>query len=469
MLPLYPRSLLLLLSLFLSAIFLTGCKKEWLDAKSDKSLVVPSTLSDFQAILDYADIMNGRGASSGTSGVIPALGEIGADNYYINSSYWESSTEIDRNAYIWKKDIFNGMPSNDWNFPYRVVYYANTALDGLNKIERTNNNAAQWDNIRGSALFFRAHMFYQIAQVFAPPYDSATAPQLAGIPLKLSSDINEKPGRADLEASYFRIITDLKDATTLLPQTAILKTRPSRAAAFALLARAYLSMGNYSPALDYADSCLSIYSTLIDYRDYSATASYPFPLYNDETIFFSSLVGGHTIISSTARCKVDTSLYRSYDNHDLRKTLFFKFNSSSDITYKGSYVGSSLLFGGIATDEVYLIKAECLARLGKTQEALKYLNILLEKRWDSSFASIQGGDSDSVLKIILDERRKELPFRALRWTDLRRLNKNTQTETALQRYIENQTYQLLPNSNLYTYPIPDNVISLSGISQNVRN
>ncbi|MBN8856731.1 MAG: RagB/SusD family nutrient uptake outer membrane protein, partial [Sphingobacteriales bacterium] len=76
--------------------------------------------------------------------------------------------------------------------------------------------------------------------------------------------------------------------------------------------------------------------------------------------------------------------------------------------------------------------------------------------------------SAQALDTILVERRKELPFRGVRWTDLRRLNLEGRTIT-LTRVLNGTTYQLPPNSKLYTLPIPPDVIIFNpNMKQNPR-
>jgi len=79
------------------------------------------------------------------------------------------------------------------------------------------------------------------------------------------------------------------------------------------------------------------------------------------------------------------------------------------------------------------------------------------------------GDTDNVLKLIVEERRKELAFRGgIRWGDLKRLNRVPELATELTRKIDGQTYRLQPNDPRYSFLIPADVISLSGINQNDR-
>ncbi|MGN0019982.1 MAG: RagB/SusD family nutrient uptake outer membrane protein, partial [Sphingobacterium hotanense] len=119
--------------------------------------------------------------------------------------------------------------------------------------------------------------------------------------------------------------------------------------------------------------------------------------------------------------------------------------------------------------ELLLIRAECFARLGKISQALQNLNALLAKRWKSgSFVPFSEKTPEDALKIILDERRKELVFRGLRWSDLKRLNKEPRFAVTLKKTIADKEYVLPPNDNRYVFPIPSAVIKMSGIEQNPR-
>ncbi len=449
------RTILFLLSLI--AFTGTGCKK-YLDAKPDKSLVIPRTLKDAQALLDNSYLMNIEA---------PTAGEASADNYYLSDeSYNALYSQAYKNLYNWGDEISLNLYPSDWEIGYDQAYPCNVALETLSGVARTTENAAAWDNVEGSALYYRANAFLKVAYTWALAYDSATAATGLGIPLRLHSDFNEVSQRASVQETYDRVISDLTTAMPLLPVTPLFRTRPGKPAAYALLARTYLAMGNYADAGRYANSSLQLYHTLLNYNAIDSNAVYPFEQLNAETVLLSSGYGA-TIDEYTA--KIDTSLYDSYDDNDLRKILFFRANDDGSHAFRGTYVGGYGVFTGIATDEAYLMRAECYARTGNVTEALADLNILLLNRYRTgTYQPFAMNNAVELLDIILKERRKELLMRDLRWMDVKRLNKESRYAVTLTRFINGIKITLPSNDPRYALPLPRTVIELTGMPQNPR-
>lgn len=381
-----------------------SCKK-YLDAKPDKKLELPTTIADVQALLDNESIMNLNN---------PGTGEISADNYYLTDAAWASVSNLSqRNMYIWGSDItLNDLP-NHWSRLYDIVGVANVALESISKITPASNEQNGWNNVKGSALVYRAKSFLTVAGFWAKTYDKNTAATDLGIPLRLSSNYETRTTRSTMQETYDQIINDLKEAALILPPHPQHVMRPSEAAAFGLLARTCLMMGKYDSAGSYADKCLAISGNLLDYNTLNSNAATPISKFNAEVIMHSRVPVPTILLNTKAR--IDSVLYQSYYSNDLRKKVFFKNNGNGSYAFKGSYDHGIALFNGIATDEIYLIKAECLAREGNIQPAMNTLNKLLIMRWKTgTFIPLTAVDMQSALVIILTERRKELVFRDLR-------------------------------------------------------
>jgi hypothetical protein len=435
-------------------LFLNACRK-YLDTKPDNKMVVPSTIKDLQAMLDDVATMNLSW---------PIAGEVAADDYYLLSSSWSGLSSItDRENYIWKDDVSNDM---DWSLSYRIVFKANVVLEKLNDIDPAPGEKDEWLRLKGSALFYRAFAFYMIAQEFTLPYDPNTAQTALGIPLRLTADVNETSARASVENTYATIISDLENAARLLPVSTSYKTRPSRLAAFALLSRVHLTVGDYAKACSLADSCVTNGAQLLDYNDLNPNSAEPLKRFNDEVIFH--VAANYSYSLDPSNCKVDTALFMSYTDTDLRKQFFFRINADGSKAFHGNYDGSNSyqLFTGLATDEVILTMAESLVRIGKNMQALQTLNDFLKRRHDKvRFTPATEIDKDHLLSIILSERRKELPFRAVRWGDLRRLNTIGATSITVNRQLNGVTYTLPPHDPRYAMQIPNNVTAIVPIIQ----
>lgn len=443
---------------------LIGCSKsEFLGENPNRSQIVPTTLADFQAILDRDIEMNGVGSTA--RGPVPGIGEAASDSYYVTDADFNGMLQPQiQNYYLWAAKPYVGDAVYDWDYPYLVIFSTNVVLKGLEDLSPQSVDVRQYNAVRGQALFHRAHAYFQLAQIFAPPYHKDNVAGKWGLPLRLEADLNERIKRSTLQETYDFIIGDLSEAKSLLTTDVQIRTRPSKQAAFGLLARTYLIMQDYELAYAYADSCLHLAGNLLDYNEVNAQLPYPFvdgSQEHGEVIFACNMIS-RPLMSYPFRptfARVDSLLYASYHEHDLRKKVFFN-QEKNGVSFKGSYDGREYNFAGLASDEVSLIRAEAAARLGNTEQALDDLNRLKMARWDKkvTFQHYTANTPEEVLLHVLDERKKELLFRGLRWSDLRRLNLEGRQIT-IERRIKGEIYNLLPNDPRYVYPIPNEVIA----------
>ncbi|MBB5438807.1 hypothetical protein HDC92_002488 [Pedobacter sp. AK017] len=453
----------ILFIVLLPCSLLYSCKKGFLEVKPQSNIVVPSNLEDLQRLLD----------NSLVNSAFPGLGQLSSDEYYYTYTTWQSYPAIERNLYIWTDNVYQDQSNNgDWNSGFQAIYYANAVLDGLNNVEKTSDNSNSWDNVKGGALFHRANRYAALLDVFTLPYEQTKASELLGLPIRTTADVSQLKQRSTLKETYDFVIKDLKNSIPLLPVgPGSSRVRASKAASFALLARIYLNMKDYSNAKINADSSLLCYNKLINYNTLSTTTNTPFSDVHDEMVMYDlrniydSTRPGYIRTTNFA----DPTLYSFYGANDLRKIIFFLSpNSDGTVLTKALYNSRQQNFGGIAVDEVYLIKAECLARANEVPESLSILNALLINRWKSNtFIPFTVSDSNAALQLVLLERRKELISRGFRWSDVRRLNTEGANIT-LRRNLNGIIYELSPNSNKYALLIPPDEINSSGIQQNIR-
>ncbi|HEX7844215.1 MAG TPA: RagB/SusD family nutrient uptake outer membrane protein [Chitinophagaceae bacterium] len=437
-------------------ISLPSCKK-YLEKKPNQQWVIPATLQDAQALMDNYFSFNTNFSMRG----LQADGD-----FYALDNYYNTLSTNSQDNYRWEKELYN---DNEWTYMYRLALNSNIAMETVQKIIPAQSEVNMYREVLGAAHFHRANAFYHLLQYYAEPYEKSTAMQKPGIPLRLSSDINIPSTRATLENSWQQVIADLKQSAAMLPLTVSSLARPSRKAAYAVLARTFLAMEDYPQAGLYADSCLQFQNTLINYNTLNDAAANPFTQFSAEVIFSSVTIGLGLLTVTNGRC--DSLLYGSYHANDLRRTCFFKSNGTNTWGFRGNYDGGtgSSFFCGPAVDEMYLVRAECFARAGNTTAAMNDLNALLLTRWKAgTFIPFTAATAEEALTKILIERRKELVARTTRWFDLRRLNKDPRYASTLVRKINGETYTLPPGDPRYTHYIPLDVIALTGMQQNSR-
>lgn len=432
-----------------------ACKK-YLDAKPDSKLSTLSTLKDLQALLDDNLRLNQFWGYAA---------DVSADDYYITDTELAAiASDGDRRMYAWEADRVFQDPSNSWQNGYRLVYYGNSVLEALDNIQRNEANRLTYDNIKGQAYYFKGIAMLQMAFVWAQAYDENTARQQLGLPIRASSDFNVQSVRANLADTYQQLINDLKQAAALLDLVPVHVMRPGKAAAFAMLSRTYLSMNKYPEATLYADSALQLNNQLLDYNTLNAAAANPFPEFKGEVLMH--MLAATPAILNQSVAKISNDVYTQYKTGDLRKSILFKSNGNNTWAFKGNYTGSTALFCGPAVDEMYLNRAEGYARAGKLNSALADLNNLMVKRWDKkiNYVPYSSNEQETVIKWILEERRKELLMRGLRWVDIKRLNK-LGANMSITRNMNTNIKTLKPNDLRFALPIPEAIISLSGMEQ----
>lgn len=431
-------------------VFSACSKTTFLDKKQDNSLVVPATLADCQKLLDNDMVMN----------TVSTLGWTLTDDYVFEEGFVNQLTMDDRAQYTFASNPFPSGESPDWNAVYPVVFYANQVLEVLNNIQPAVTDQALYNKLRGGAHFFRAYANFDLVTTFAKQYDQATAATDPGIPLRKSVDIGEPVFRSSVADTYAFIEADMEQALRLLPLSEPVPTRPTRPAGYAFLARYHLVKGDYAKALLYSDSCLMFRNELMNYNDYTR-----FPKFNREVIFHATLVYGKLNFNGS----IHPEILASYTENDLRGTTLILYPYQGYTLFMGSYTGNSYRFGGLATDEVYLTRAEAAARLGNWEAAVSDVNLLLENRMrQGHFVPATANSQEEAIDLVLLERRRELLFRVVRQLDLRRLNHEGRN-IVVKRAFEGSQYELLPQSNLYTMPIPPQVIGFHpDMEQNPR-
>ena len=378
-------------------------------------------------------------------------------------------------AYTWSEKYYGSTEEDqDWSNAYSRIFIYNTVIDG---VMGSVGNDAEKKKALSSALVHRAFDYFTLVNMYSKQYDPATASTDLGVPLLLHPKFLTDLTRPSVQAVYDQIKADLNAAIPELPVSPDVNTNPSKASAYAIMARVCLNTREFSEAERYADLSLGLKSTLLDLNVYKATNNpvVPFPTrtFNPEEL----LVKRTTTYPTSFPLSADAE--SMYDKtNDLRYTLFTTPGASAAasnfilsrayirfrLANDGSYVGPSV-------PEVMLIKAECEARAGNTSATLGILNTFRKKRYnnEATYVDLTAGSPDVALHLVIDERKREFLGRGFRWFDQRRLAKDVGFVSTVTRVFKTVTYTLAPGSNRYVYPIADKYIALNPeITQNPR-
>lgn len=441
--------------LIFPAALLYGCQ-DFLDEKADQKLSVPSSFEDFHALMNELQLIN----------ISPADGEVAAGDLYLTTENFDAvSCQAEWDLYLWQDGPMDQLcyGADGWRISYRAIYNYNTVIEGLERYE--GSRTSTYYSLLGEAHFFRGLTFLELAVIWCEAYNSRSSEHQLGLPLRLSTDFNEKSQRSNLKETYSRIISDLKIAAQNLPVSSESKMRPNKSAAHGALARAFLFMEDYANARNYADSCLEG-KELIDYCDLDASADFPFDRLDNPEIIFERYLFSYMSLYPGFYANVDPTLYELYEENDKRKEVYFSIDNEGLYMFKGSYGGNLFFnYSGIAVDEVYLTLAESCLELGDTNRAKELLEGFIEKRYrDADLSPVL---EDELRQRILTERRKQLLFRGIRFADIKRLNKRGEN-ISLRRVIRGEEYFLPANDPRFAILLPLDVIQLSGMEQNRR-
>lgn len=385
----------------------------------------------------------------------------------------------------------------DWNMLYLHINIANMIIANIDSQDgKDSRDELEKQRIKGEAFFLRGAYYFTLANMYGKPYEAATAATDPAVPIKLTEFIEDKLfSRNTVQEVYEQAIADLLQAEELLDGTTRKSYyRASKTAAELLLSRLYLYMQDNDKAMEYANKVIHAGDNRL--QDLNAMDGSTYFLNPDlSEVIFSMGNGGvrSSITNNIADFGVSDYLWELYDDSDLRKTYYVKWNDSESYAeyVKGggvSDLGRTSLSANFLfrTSEAYLNLAEAAAYKGAASVAQDALNSLRKNRIRNSEYQDVTATGNDLIDVIRDERGRELCLEGHRWFDLRRYTVNSVypfSKTIQHSYttfeysysarknvpVQTSFYELELNDAAYTLPIPREVISFNvGMSNNSR-
>lgn len=343
-----------------------------------------------------------------------------------------------------------------WTQMYNVIFYANSVIEDVMDAG-IDDPAETREQLRGEALLLRAYAHFELLNMYAKPYDAATASSERGVPLYLTVDINQVFEPVSIEEVYEQILSDIEEGEGLMTveeQPAATRYRFSKKSAKALEARVRLYREEWDKALAVAEEILPS-CPLEDFNVEGFSAPY---LYTSKESILALEQTCNTEI--TDDMEMLSNIMDKYNqDEDLRVSLYYRYGSSPNKCYNASM---KITF---RSAEIYLIAAEAAAHItGKVNDAKSYLKTLIKNRLTDSYYTEQVGKIDAMnqeelIAEIADERARELALEGHRWYDLRRTTRPEIVKVYWNKNFEQETAILPANSSKYTIPFPTEAIT----------
>lgn len=218
--------------------------------------------------------LKGEGQSSCWINNAHRIAEYPSDNVAL------SGTTTDDLYYMYNyQRIDNGGRNNDfWLRCYRANYSANKLISTTEEGVSTEN-----DHRIGEAYFVRAWMHFALVNAYGKQY--TIDKNALGVPVKITSDVDDLPARSTVAQVYEQIIKDLNKAATLMAGMDKEPYFANQNAAYACLSRVYLYMGDNENALKYANLVIDTHKQELLTADQFRKMNTLTPENNPEAIF----------------------------------------------------------------------------------------------------------------------------------------------------------------------------------------
>jgi len=431
---------------------------------------------------------------------------------------------------FWTTD--QSVVSYTWTPSWNRIFTFNTILENVDKVEQTSQQTH--DQVAGEAYFGRAYYHFILMQQYclwnesAPGigYREGTAP--GEVPARETVGYTLGKIYDDLAKSE-ELLT--KAGRTHFDQKT--NFRPTVPTVKALRARIDLYRGKYDSALENANAALAAHNTLVSFKDDPLYELVPYceyrllnenntgitekleikapsnlwtmilqPVTKYDELYINGVTNGIGDI-----CPISERQYNLFDRENDARWIYFYSSSNALVNAVGlsstveldgiptpdciiyenqkwlkpwmyycyyrftcSWGRSPAKLLGMTTAEMMLIKAECLARSGKTAEAAQVLKDLRATRFMNIEAANNIGGS---VQDVLDERDRELA-NLWRFYDIKRLNGAEKAGISITREIltdmadinSKTTITIVPDDPRWALPIDAKEVANMGWEQN---
>ncbi|RVT96465.1 RagB/SusD family nutrient uptake outer membrane protein [Mucilaginibacter limnophilus] len=338
-----------------------------------------------------------------------------------------------------------------WYVSYKIINGVNTIIDA---VEKQGSEDATKKQLLGECYFLRAFCHFNLVRLFAKPY--SVDPNSPGIILRTSLTDPAQKGRSTVAEVYGQVIADAEKAAGLMTQVRGVQYA-SKEAAWALLSRVNLYKEDNAKAIEYADDVINSgrftltnatsFKTMFanatnstetifciaftDLDDYGKFGSIASMIYSDGNSGWGEEFASSSIRSLLNQHPEDARnsyIVPSEVEGVVQKKNGIEMYYITKFSFQGGSpnLSSPIMF---RLAEMYLIKAEALAKQNNTAAALENVDKIRENRGLENMlynGTLPAGKS--ALDVVLEEKRMEFAFEGHRTYDVFR-NKRTLDKT----------------------------------------
>lgn len=451
----------LFLFTLMTSVALWGCS-DTLDLEPQASI------SDVVALSTPGNVENAR---VGAYAALGGANAYGGSYIYLTEIYAAPVSEIFfAGTFLQPREINvkqvltdNSFVAGYWATSYNIINRANNILSALDVFGSDTGTRAK---VEAEARFLRGVALFNLVQVFGKSYNDGSPSSNPGVPIVLvptrTADETLQVPRNTVAEVYTQVLADLNAAKAALPNTNGFYANTFVASA--MLARVHLVMGNYAQAAAEANRVItsnrySLFASITGNYVRTANGSETiFAIQNTATVFNNDMAVFHAPLPfGRADIKVEPLHFnftpansatpvQRYETGDIRATLFVSAGGRGLMTSKYASPSNNPSLDPRRTNitvlrlaEMHLIRAEANVRTGGSvgAPALTDVNAIRARVGLAPLTAVTLAD-------VLKERRNELIFEGLLYSDMKRLQINSQGASGA-----------LPwNSNALVFPIP---------------
>lgn len=368
-----------------------------------------------------------------------------------------------------------GITLSDRSFEglYKIISTMNIALM---QADIASGDPQLLNQIRAEALVMRAYLHYLLVNIYAKAYNPATAANDGGIPYVNDANFDEQNKKVTVKEVYDNILSDINAALDLngLPDRPKNVMRAGKGFAYAVKAKALLSMQDYDGALEAVNNALTINNTLEDHRPLLAlpAASGRTPA-RDARLAPENLFHASSYIDDPVAFVPTTEVLNNiYEPGNILKDSTSTYNNTLGEIFTGIpgpfwlYVGYQQNNAGMTTADLVLMKAECLIRTGQINDGMDEVNAIRIRRIAPYMPATASSEAEAMAHLQRTSR-TEFLFCIWNFINIKRWNRENMYPVTIVKVLNGVTYTLQPNSPLYVFPFPQSTTLFnSSLSQN---